>query len=422
MKKHLSAGRHELQKITLFSALLLSVGITAFGQTTISFNPPNPSVCFGGILNLSAQLNQGTTPTLSFPYTKISGTEIFVSTTGSDASGNGTASNPFLTIQAGINAATNGQIVTILSGTYSGMGNLNLSTLGKQITVQSDAGPLTTIIDCNLNGRGFKINQGESMTTVIKGLSIINGKNNVAPLLSGSAIFVEDNSGIKIVDCIFKNNQEGCIQLGDTEVSGPQSAIENCAFIQNIKACISASKKSYYTESCFFYGNDVQNNGLVENGHVANPAQYHQNCIIACNTGNVIGYLGHGKIIQNSLFIGNSSTNGTMYMGTNWSGTNTINHCTFYNNTCGYYNAGWSDHTGQVLSSIFYPGDARNHVSGYQASIPFSFSSGNNISGNGNIQGNPLFMDPNNFILIYLQVHHALGQGNQDPIWEQMFL
>ncbi|MEN9303002.1 MAG: hypothetical protein RL264_1431 [Bacteroidota bacterium] len=32
MKKHLSAVRHELQKITFFSALFLSVGITAFGQ------------------------------------------------------------------------------------------------------------------------------------------------------------------------------------------------------------------------------------------------------------------------------------------------------------------------------------------------------------------------------------------------------
>ena len=378
---------------------LLTTAIAILGLTTITsaqsiiFSPSNPAVCSGESISISAQYGATPAPALNFPYTKLTGTEIYVSTSGSNTTGNGTFANPYQTIQHAISNAVNGQIVTILPGTYTGAGNVNISTQGKQITLQSDQGPITTIIDCALNGRGFLINQGETMTTVIKGLSIINGKTNEAPLLYGSGIFVEDNSGVKIVDCFFINNQEACIQLGDTEVSGPQSGIENCSFISNLKSCISAAKKSFYTESCFFYNNTTTDE-LFGNGHAANPPQYYQNCVFKCNQGNIIGALGHGKTINNSLFVENSTAQGIIYMGTNWSGTNTVDHCTFYNNNCGYFNAGAADNTGQVLSSIFYPGDARSHVSGYQASIPFSNSLGNNISGNGNIQGNPLFVDP----------------------------
>jgi len=392
-----------------FAAMLL-ISSLSWGQGSIVFSPSNPSVCTGESISISAQFVSTPPPALNFPYTKLTGTEIYVSTTGSNTTGNGSLANPYLTIQHAITNAVNGQIVTILPGTYSGSGNVNISTQGKQITVQSEQGPINTIIDCALNGRGFLINQGETMTTVIKGLSVINGKTNAAPLLYGSGIFVEDNSGVKIMDCFFINNQEGCIQFGDTEVSGPQSGIENCSFISNSKSCIGASKKSFYTESCFFYNNSTTGQ-LFGNGHVANPAQYYQNCVFKCNEGNIIGVLGHGKLINNSLFIENSTTQGIIYMGTNWSGTNTIDHCTFYNNSSTYYNSGWFDHTGQVLSSIFYPGDARAYVSGNQGSIPFSNSLGNNISGNGNIQGNPLFVDPSSYNFNLSAGSPCLGTG-----------
>jgi hypothetical protein len=377
-----------------------TVVVNVVPPPSISIAASATSICAGDSITLTAQLNQPLNLSLSFPYSKLTGSEIWVSPSGSDVAGTGSYSNPYQTIQYAVNIASNAQIVTLKNGTYSGAGNVNVTTLGKQITVQSENGPLVTIIDCNQAGRAFIANSGESMSTIIKGIKILNGKTNSAPIGYGSAIFVEDNSGLKIVDCIFQNNIEGCVQFGDNEVSGPQSGIENCSFIQNQVSCISSAKKSFYTESCFFY-NNTSNGELIGNGHVANPAQYYQNCIFKCNSGNIIGALGHGKLMNNSLFIGNTSAQGTIYMGTNWSGTNTIDHCTFYNNTCNYYNSGWYDHTGQVLSSIFYPGDARNHVSGNQGQIPFSNSLGGNITGNGNIQGTPLFVNPssNNFQL-----------------------
>jgi gliding motility-associated-like protein len=408
----------KLDDISIYNRALSQQEITNLyssnqSVTNIAITPSSPSVCLGNSITLTASLNQFNSQSLSYPYTKFNGNEIWVSPTGSNITGNGSSANPYQTIQFAINNSSNGQYVTLKNGTYSGVGNINISTEGKQITVQSENGPLYSIVDCNQSGRGFFINSGETTNTVIKGIQIKNGKTVTAPLGYGSAIFVEDNSGIKIIQCIFQSNQDGCIQFGDNEVSGPQSMIENCAFIQNVKSCISASKKSFSVESCFFYAN-TSSGELFGNGHVANPAQYYQNCIFKCNNGNTIGGLGHGKQLINSLFIGNTSSLGVIYMGTNWSGTNTIDHCTFYNNSCNYYSTNWYDHTGQVSSSIFYPGDARNHVSGNQGQIPFSNSLGGNITGNGNIQGNPLFVNPssNNFNLQTNSPCISTGVGN----------
>ena len=223
-------------KINITLVFLFFCSLLIYAQTPIVFDAPVTSACTNAEFVISAELDLPTPPPLEFPYTKDSGTEIYVSTTGSDVSGDGSIGNPYQTIQAGINAASNGNIVTVLSGIYSGSGNIEISPQGKQITIQSEDGPLFTTIDCEFNGRGFLINQGESMNTIIKGFEIRNGKNIQPPLhpTVASAIFVEDNSGILIKDCFFENNQEGCIMFGDTETSGPQSGVENCFFRNNL--------------------------------------------------------------------------------------------------------------------------------------------------------------------------------------------
>jgi hypothetical protein len=52
------------------------------------------------------------------------------------------------TIQAGIDASADGDIVLVASGTYTGDGNRDIEFRGKAITVRSEAGPETCIIDC----------------------------------------------------------------------------------------------------------------------------------------------------------------------------------------------------------------------------------------------------------------------------------
>jgi hypothetical protein len=398
--------RKLLLYITIFIALLTQLN----ANLDVQFTPANPSVCKGKSITIQAQLTGVGTSTFSFPYSKLSGTEIYVSPAGNDATGTGTIGNPYKTIQKAISVSTNGKIITLLDGTYSGSGNFNLSLQGKQITVQSQNGPLVTTIDCNQSGRAFLVNQGETINTVIKGITIMNGKANSAPIGYASAIFVEDNSGITIKECFFRNNTQGTIQLGDTEVSGPQSKIEHCAFISNVDGCIHSSKKSFMVEACLFI-NNTSSGGLVGNGHVADPAQQYKNCVFVCNTAQTIAGINHGKVISNSLFISNSTNLGVVYAGTNWSGMNTIDHCTFYNNTCSYYNSTWYDHKGEAKSTIFYPGNARDHYSGNQSIIPFYYCLGNNISGNGNIQGDPKFVDPNAFNFALQSSSPCIGKG-----------
>ena len=390
--------------------MVLAHNTVLLANLDVQFTPSNPVVCKGKSITINAQLTGAGTGTFTFPYTKSTGSEIYLSPSGNDVTGNGTMGNPYKTIQKGVNVSNNGMIITLLDGTYSGSGNVNVSLSGKQIIIQSQNGPLSTSIDCNQNGRAFIINQGETMNTIIKGLTIMNGKTNSAPNGYGSAIFVEDNSGITVKECFFRGNTQGTIQLGDTEVSGPQSKIEHCAFIGNAEGCIHSSKKSFMVEACLFV-NNTSSGGLVGNGHVADPAQQYKNCVFVCNTGQTVAGINHGKFISNSLFISNTTTVGVVYAGTNWSGMNTIDHCTFYNNTCSYYNSTWYDHKGEAKSSIFYPGNARNHVSGNHSIIPFFYCLGDGISGNGNIQGDPKFVNQGAFDFSLQSSSPCKGKG-----------
>ncbi len=107
---------HVKTNFLALGAVLLISSIT-WGQGSIVFSPSNPSVCSGESISISAQFVATPPPPLNFPYTKLTGTEIYVSTSGSNTTGNGTLANPYLTIQHAISNAVNGQIVTILPGT-----------------------------------------------------------------------------------------------------------------------------------------------------------------------------------------------------------------------------------------------------------------------------------------------------------------
>ena len=107
----------------------------------------------------------------------------------------------YLTIQAGIDAAVDGDTVLVADGTYTGTGNKNLDFKGKAITVISENGPENTIIDCEKNGRGFNFQSGEGPTSVVSGFTINNGKAT-----DGGGIRVYDSSP-KISNCIIKNCQ-----------------------------------------------------------------------------------------------------------------------------------------------------------------------------------------------------------------------
>ncbi len=131
------------------------------------------------------------------------------------------------TIQAGINAAVNGDTVIVDDGTYIGSGNKEINFRGKAITVRSQNGPELCIIDCQNTGRGFTFSTGETEDSILDGITIRNGNKL---FWSGGGISVEYSSPT-ILNCILENNTAlfgggmSCVQ------SSPY--ISNCQFLNN---------------------------------------------------------------------------------------------------------------------------------------------------------------------------------------------
>ena len=93
-------------------------------------------------------------------------------------------------IQAGIDAASDGDTVSVADGIYTGDGNRNLDFKGKAITVKSENGPSNCIIDCEGNGRGFYFHSNETEKSVVSGFTITNGSG----IVFGGGIYCDHSS------------------------------------------------------------------------------------------------------------------------------------------------------------------------------------------------------------------------------------
>jgi hypothetical protein len=78
-------------------------------------------------------------------------------------------------IQAGIDAAVDGDTVLVASGTYTGTGNRDIDFKGKAIVVMSESGPENTIIFCQRKGRGFYFNNNETLNSEVNVFIIARG-------------------------------------------------------------------------------------------------------------------------------------------------------------------------------------------------------------------------------------------------------
>ncbi len=109
-------------------------------------------------------------------------------------------------IQAGINAASDGDTVLVADGTYTGYGNWDISFAGKAILLRSENGPANCIIDATGRRNGFTIFRGESRRTVVSGLKIINARYWGIEIIDASPT---------INNCIVEGNDGGIKVRGE---------------------------------------------------------------------------------------------------------------------------------------------------------------------------------------------------------------
>jgi Right handed beta helix region/Dockerin type I domain len=130
------------------------------------------------------------------------------------------------TIQAAIDSCVDYDSVLIHPGTYTGVGNHNISTDGKAILVKGVFGPDSTIIDCEGN-YGFDLYETyEDSTTVIMNLAIMNGQ-------SGIKLF---DANPQLVNLILTNNTENGIDfrsVKESKSSIPITIVNGCAISNN---------------------------------------------------------------------------------------------------------------------------------------------------------------------------------------------
>ena len=103
----------------------------------------------------------------------------------------------YATIQDAIDDASNGDIIVLLNGMYTGTGNKNLNFNGKSLMLTSAFGIMNCTIDCENSGRAFTFNNGETQDAIVNNIGIINANN--------SAIYC-DGSDPVIINCIIDGN------------------------------------------------------------------------------------------------------------------------------------------------------------------------------------------------------------------------
>ena len=129
-----------------------------------------------------------------------------------------------ITIQDGINAAMDSDIVVVADGVYSGMGNYYLDFGGKAITVKSENGPNGCIIDPCGMGCGFHFHNGETDLSVVDGFTIMNAND------AGVYNF---SSSPTITNCKFYHNSAVFHGGGVYNKNFSSPTITNCTFTEN---------------------------------------------------------------------------------------------------------------------------------------------------------------------------------------------
>jgi len=193
------------------------------------------------------------------------------------------------TIQMAIDASARGDIVLVAPGVYTGDGNRDIDFKGKAITVRSEAGPRTCIINCQgspqENHRGFYFHSNEGVDSVLEGFMVTGGYRDDYHAAAIECSF----SGPRIVNCIIGANTGSVNGLYSGLMIGlwnSDAVISNCLICGNRGNAIDCGGHGYTEEyprlsNCTIVGN--QGLAVYSNGGGRKEKICLTNCIVANN-------------------------------------------------------------------------------------------------------------------------------------------
>ena len=304
---------------------------------------------------------------------------------------------PKRTIQAAIDMALAGDTVVIAEGTYAGIGNRNISFLGKAITVRSATGAENCIIDCQNTSRGFVFDSREGPNSVLEGLTIANGWHAYEG--GGTYVFRSDPT---IRNCIFRNNSTGKFGVGaGVFASSSDLTINQCVFNGNVTGDNGVGGGIYTMQAdpkmdrCVFTGNWARWGGGV--GGSSSDSLTMTNSIFIDNTaledGGGLCTLLVDVTLKNCVFAQNYAglSGGAVYIGGELSHLSAVN-CTFSANSCPTGGAGIAAPSVIAAVSNCILWDGEPEIADFSGTVMYSNVYGG-WTGEGNIDIEPQFAD-----------------------------
>ncbi len=274
-----------------------------------------------------------------------------------------TGGGDYLTIQEGVDAASEADTVWVAEGTYTGDLNRDVDFGDKNLVVRSELGTNLTTIDCQDLGRAFYLSGGQDGTTIIRGFTVMNGSsasggavylfNSSATIVNcrflyctatagsgfGGAVFCQGDSSPSITNSQFVENDATYGGALGTKAGG-SAALDGVAFIDNIAYergggwyCEQPSSRATIS-NCSFIRNVVMY-GVGGGAYLYEAPGTITNSTFSENSGSQVGGIfcySSSPVISNTIVAFSGVGKG---IGCGGGGDPTITHCAIYGNEAG---------------------------------------------------------------------------------------